>query len=166
MTSCPDNHNLAQGSKFMLAFPRLPNLSFFCKSVNLPGVTLGSTEQPTPFLDVPVAGIKLEYETLNATFLVDEPFKTWESIYNWMSGNLLEFPIPQQGVPAVSEKAIYSDAILYVYTNKNNPSFLVKFTDLFPISLSSVQFSTEESAETVMTADVVFKFAYYKIERP
>jgi hypothetical protein len=62
-------------------------------------------------------------------------------------------------------KPQYSDAILSVFTNKNNPNFRVKFVDLFPVSVSTILFNSMDSAENIAVADATFRFAYYEYER-
>lgn len=49
ITNQPDNINFLSplGFKFVLA--RAPNLNFFVTDVNLPSITLGFIETPTPF---------------------------------------------------------------------------------------------------------------------
>ncbi len=63
------------------------------------------------------------------------------------------------------EPLVYSDATLTLFTNKNNPSFRIKFYDIFPTSLSTIAFSTGDTAENIMTADATFRFSYYNYER-
>jgi len=57
------------------------------------------------------------------------------------------------------------EKIVYEYTNKNNSNFRVKFIDLFPTSLSTILFSSQDSAENIVTADATFRFSYYDYER-
>ena len=173
----PENQNLLQSTKFQLNFDRLPYLTFFCTSANIPGVSIQSLTQPTPFINLTLPGNKLTYESLEVSFLVDEDFMSWRGIHDWIRG--LAFPtgfdeysklIQQRRtqVPlAVSapQKLQYSDAFLTVYTNKNNPNFRVHIKDCFPITLSSIMFNTENSADTIVTASATFKFNYYEFEK-
>ena len=45
----PDNITPLSPNGFMFNITKLPNLSFFCQQVNIPGITLGAPEQATPF---------------------------------------------------------------------------------------------------------------------
>ena len=131
----PANQNPAQGTKFRLNFDRLPYLTFFCMSVNLPGVSSQNTVQPTPFSDLPIPGDKIIYEELSISFLVDEDYRSWLSVHDWIRGvtfpttfdeykNLskLQRTTAISQLSGMSERPQYSDAILTIYTNKNNPN--------------------------------------------
>ena len=174
----PLNQSLAQSTKFTLTFSRLPYVTFFCSAVNLPGVSAGNTLQNTPFSDLPVPGDKIEYEPLDISFLVDEDYRSWFTVHDWIRGitfptsfeeykNLrLQQPTSAQSVLARNaDSPQYSDAVLTLYTNKNNPNIRVKFRDCFPISLSSIRYSTQDNADVIITGDASFKFAYYDVER-
>jgi hypothetical protein len=172
------NQNFAQSTKFKLNFSRLPYMTFFCNSVNLPGVSAGSTQQFTPFSDAPVPGDKIQYETLDVSFMVDEDYMSWFTIHDWIRG--MTFPtsfseyknlalqqrtLPQSSMVARQDKPQYSDATLNIFTNKNNSNINIMFKDCFPITLSSIKFSTQDSADVIITGDASFKFAYYDINR-
>ena len=138
-------------------------------------MTLGEAVQQNPLIDVPVAGDKIVYDNLEVSFLVDEDLYAWTTIVDWMKG--LGFPetsdqyknLPLQQRIQLGATAAnggqYSDAMITVYTNKNNPILQVKFVDLFPINIGSLNFSTAESAEAIMTATVTFRFMNYSILR-
>ena len=81
----PENTNLLQPTKFLLTFARLPATQYFCQEVNLPGVTLGTVDRATPFLDMYSPGTKLKYDDLDITFVVDEELQSWKDMYNWFT---------------------------------------------------------------------------------
>lgn len=176
----PENTDLLQSTKFRVVFSKFPNMTFFCQSANLPGVSLTEIVYPTSLLDVYVPGEKLLYDTLNITFLVDEDLRSWTELHDWIRG--LTFPtefeefvnlknLTNNSIPAIAGSAKgnggvgMSDATLTIHTNKNNPNIRFKFVDLFPTSVSTVVFNTGDSAENIMTADATFRFAYYNYER-
>ena len=153
-------------------------MTFFCQSAMFPGVSLTEVVRNTPFVDLYVPGDKLIYDTLNITFLVDEDMYAWTEIHDWMRG--ITFPtefeeyvslvrkgqlIPRATGISSRDPAQYSDAVLTIYSNKNNPRFRVKFVDVFPTSLSSMVFNTQDTAENVVVADAAFRFSYYNYER-
>jgi hypothetical protein len=178
LTRNPINTNLKQSTKFKLNFDRLPGLTYFCQSVNLPGVSASEVPRSTPFVDVYVPGEKLVYDTFNVTFTVDEDMRAWTEVHDWLRG--FTFPtkfeeyvnLIRQGNQSytrsnfgVKDAAQYSSAILTLYTNKNNPNLRIKFVGMFPISLSTVIFNTQDTAENIITADATFRFSYYDYER-
>jgi hypothetical protein len=168
----PNDQNLLQGSKFSLSFVRLPYIQFFLQEVNIPGITTNPTQQPTPFIDAPVPADKMVYERLDMTFLLDEPLWAWTSVNDWLKG--LTFPESfdqyknltlQQRLQTQNAKPQYSDAILTVFTNKNNPIIQLNFIDVFPVTLSSITLSTKAPATDVLTASASFAFTNYTIQR-
>lgn len=174
----PTNIDLKQSTKFRLTFDRLPGMEFFCQNANLPGVSVSEIQRNTPFVDLYVPGEKLIYDTLNITFLIDEELFAWTEIHDWLRG--LTFPtdfkeyanLARQADKTLSrnnfgliDKPQYSSAILTLYSNKNNPNLRIKFVDIFPTSVSTVIFSTQDTAENVLTADASFRFSYYDYER-
>ena len=174
IASNPQNQNLAQASKFVLNFDRLSDMMFFCTAVNLPGMNMGNAMQQTPFKDDPIPGDKIIYENLNIHFLIDEDLQSWTHIADWMKG--VSFPddfkqyqnltLQQKlQINNIGNKPQYSDAGLIIYNNKNNPKIIVKFTDVFPVSLSSIEYNSQISAESVLTGTASFLFKGYEINR-
>lgn len=178
LTRNPQNTDLLQSTKFRVTFNYLPGMTFFCQSAMFPGVSLTEVTRSTPFVDLYVPGDKLIYDTLNITFLIDEEMRAWTEVHDWMRG--LTFPndfeeyldlvrkkevIPRATGISSRDTPQYSDAVLTIYSNKNNPRFRVKFVDVFPTSLSSVIFNTQDTAENIVVADASFRFSYYNYER-
>jgi hypothetical protein len=170
------NKNLLQGSKFKLNFDRLPDVSFFCTEANIPGISLSENPRTTPFVDYSVAGDKITYSSLQITFLVNENLSPWREVHDWIRG--LGFPTnfdEYNNLPnlqkAIMRSALqsevgtpqYSDGILSVYTNKNNPVVSISFKDLYPISISSIELATKMTAEDVITGTATFQYMYYNI---
>jgi hypothetical protein len=169
----PSNQNPAQSNKFQLYFERLPYMTFFCKEANLPGVSLDPVSQKTLFIELFAPGDKLSYEELEISFIVDEDYRSWQSVHDWIRGvtlptNFEEYQnlnLQQRYNVSPSIEPQYSDAVLTLYTNKNNEHIKINFKDCFPISLTGVKFNTENNADVIIYADAKFKFSYYNIER-
>ena len=68
----PDKLDYASPVQFKFGLIKLPKVEYFCTAANIPGITLGTANQPTPLKDLPIPGDKLEYDNLSITFLVDE----------------------------------------------------------------------------------------------
>ena len=79
----PQNTNLLQPTKFLLVFDRIPNVQYFCQTVNVPGVVLGEVVRETPFLDMYSPGTKLKYDPFDIDFIVDEELQSWKDLYKW-----------------------------------------------------------------------------------
>ena len=169
LSRTPSNTNLLQASKFILAFNHLPTVQFFCQEANLPGVSIGITEFPTPLRDVPIAGNKLTYNEFDITFMVDEDLQSWNELYKW----LLSIGSPKsmkerqqlnysQNVYTTGN-SYYSDASLTIMSSLNNPLLRVNFLRMFPVSISDIVFDTKLSADTIITATAKFQYEYFEI---
>ena len=65
---------------------------------------------------------------------------------------------------AIPDKAMYSDAFLMILSNKNNPILNVNFQNVFPVSLSGLDYTQGATDVDYMTAEVTFKYQIYKFE--
>lgn len=169
--SCPipANINPLSPNGFLFNITKLPNLSFFCQSVNLPGITLGAPEFGNPFNVAPIPGETLTYDQLQVQFLVDEQMANYQSIYNWIVA--LGFPESyDQYVTFVagdtnnySELAKnYSDATLQILTANNQTAKAIQFLDLFPVSIDSLQFAGTNNDVQYLVGNATFRYGYYK----
>ena len=94
------------------------------------------------------------------------------AIHNWLTG--LGFPeTPQQFIDQNKDKdgiqdrkEQYSDGSLHILNSTFNDIAVVKFVDLFPIYLTSLEFDATESDINYFTADVTFKYTVYNIVDP
>ena len=67
----PQNTNYLQPTKYMLTFGKLPTVQYFCQTANIPGVSMGSINVPTPTLDIKIGGNKLSIEGVGS-FIFDD----------------------------------------------------------------------------------------------
>ena len=174
LTRNPTNPNHLQPNKFILTFGRTPNMTYFCQSLSIPGISLGEVPVTNPFLDVYSPGEKAIYDLLNVTFMVDEELKSWLEIHDWIRA--MTFPtdfseyrnlgrLSKSAGVRESLKPQYSDASITLLSSSNKPYFRFKFYDVFPTTLSTFIMSATDSPESQMTADGTFRYSYYDIEK-
>jgi hypothetical protein len=158
------------GFKFTLA--KEPKVNFFCNSARIPEITLSILQQPTYLKDLDVPGGKLQYGDLNLRFLVDEDLVNYMAIHNWLTG--LGFPETTQEyrdlltneddlTQPLDPKRAFSDGSLYILDSNYNTNAIVKFKDLFPVSLTSLDFDATQTDIQYFTAEVSFKYTVYNI---
>ena len=155
------------GFKFTLA--KYPKVSFFCNSSRIPEINLGIAIQPSYLKDLDVPGEKLTYGDLTISFLVDESLENYMAVHNWLTG--LGFPETTQqfrnlttnddGVRDLKEQ--YSDGSLSILNSNYRPTANVKFKDLFPVSLTSLEFDSTVTDIQYFTAEATFKYTVYNI---
>ena len=185
-TEQPTVFDYATGTQWRLAFNRLPKTTWFCTAANVPGITLGEAQYPTPMTDMFVTGDKLTFETLNITFLVDEELQNYRELWDWLvgmgspvshsqwettlakgDGAIRTFSTPDadpRTKTTFEESNLYSDATLIVYSSKNMPKVEVKFKNMFPTTLSSLEYSQEPTDVEYFKASATFRYLYYEFE--
>lgn len=144
--------------KFKLA--RTPNVEYRAQSVTIPGLTLGSVDIPTQFgLRVPFTG-NIAYDDLDISFLVGENLKDYLEIYNWMisAGHPDELNYP------TDQKETVSDISVFILNSASRPIVNVRFTDAYPIQISSLNFDSTLSEVQYAQATVTFRYNRYYIE--
>ena len=57
---------------------------------------------------------------------------------------------------------VFSDATLNILTSKNNANIEVRFSDVFPSSLSGLQYDQQATDVDYLTATVSFKYKIYE----
>ena len=180
----PTKLDYVSPTQFRFGINQLPKVEFFTVGANLPGITAGVATVPTPFKDIPTMGDKLEYENLSISFMVDEYLENYVSLHNWMTG--IGFPKERTqfstfrdvtsntpsggGTPSVdligsatADRALYSDAFLMLLSNKNNPIVEVRFQNIFPVSLSALDFTQTATDVEYITATAEFAYQIYEI---
>jgi hypothetical protein len=182
----PTVYDYATGTQWRLVFNRLPKTTWFCTAANVPGITLGEAQYATPMTDMIVTGDKLTFETLNITFIVDEELQNYRELWDWLVG--MGSPVKHsqwqttlaQGDGAVrqfgtpdadsrtkttyEESNLYSDSTLIVYNSKNKAKVNVQFKNMFPTSLSALEYSQELTDVEYFKASATFRYLYYEFE--
>jgi hypothetical protein len=178
LTRNPVNTDLLQPHKFQITFDRLPNVTYFCQTASLPGISLTEVQHFTPFIDLFRPGEKAIYDNFNTQFLVNEDLSPWFELHDWIRSATFPTDFEEyvnlarttrsgfdQSLATNRRPAVYTDGTLVIYSNKNNPRFRIKFRDIFPNYVGSINFNTLDNAETTVTCDVSFRFSYYDIEK-
>ena len=164
MALTPNELNQLNVVSFQTNFTRMPNVNFFCQSVNIPSMSLGSFLQPTTFMDQPVEGDTLTLEQLNIGFYVNEDLSNYLEIYNWMIAlgfpdNYAQFSLKKNVNDAGNTTTIRrSDMNIILNTNKSNPNFSVTFKDAFPVALGAINLDVQNT--TLEPISVEASFAY------
>ena len=164
------NRNFLSPTGFQFSLSKEPKVSFFCTSARIPELSLQTTTQPTYLKDLDIPGEKLTYGDLNLRFLVDEDMTNYMAIHNWLTGlgfsettqDFVDLTTDDQGLKN-QLKEQFSDGSLSILNSNYRVNTIVKFKDLFPVSLSSLEFDTSATDIQYFTADATFKYTIYNI---
>jgi hypothetical protein len=164
-----DNRNFLSPIGFKFTLSKEPKASFFCNSARIPEINLGTAVQPSYLKDLDVPGDKLTYGDFSLRFLVDENMENYMTIHNWLTG--LGYPETTQdfkdlttnddGVRDLKEQ--FSDGSLHILNSNFRDVAIVKFKDLFPTYLTSLEFEASDTDVNYFTAEVSFKYTVYNI---
>ena len=169
------NRNYLSPVGFKFVITKAPKADFFSNSASIPGINLGFALQPNYLRDIPVAGDKLTFEDFTLSFFVDENLENYIEVQNWLLGlgypdsvqEFIDLKKDDTYTPDPSAKNAlneYSDATLIVYNSSFNEIVKVKFRDVFPVSLSTINFDASVGDIDYVTADATFKYSIYDIE--
>jgi len=149
----PSNRNFLNPIGYLLKLDIFEGTDFFCQSANIPDISMPVTEVPTRFRSLPVVpGGGVSFGDFNLRFIVDEDLKNYNSIHQWIRNNGRSDK--DTNTPDLPE---YSNAQLHIVTSAYNPAFIVDFRNIFPVSLSGMQFDATINDVEYITADVTFK---------
>ena len=180
----PDKLDYSSPTQFRFMINQLPKVQFFTTAANIPDLSLGEAVIPTPYKDIPIMGDKITFGNLDVSFIVDEHLENYVSIHNWLIG--IGFPKNRQQFSsfrsdtsnnptsaktvsvdrvgnATPDRGMYSDATLTILSNKNNPLVEVRFTDIFPVSLSALSYDNAATDVDYLTAQISFRYKLYEI---
>ena len=63
-----------------------------------------------------------------------------------------------------SDSALYSDATLTIYNSKNIPKININLKDMYPTSLSALEYSNADADVDYLSGIVTFNYLHYTFE--
>ena len=158
----PINTNPLQPTKFLLTFSRIPDVQYFCQQVNVPGVEMDEVVRETPFLTMYSPGTKLKYDPFDIDFIVDEELMSWKNLYNWFISIADPDGFEKRGgTLEIQQQEHLSDAVLTILSGLNNPVLRIQYRNIFPLTMSDLEFDTQSSADKIMTCKATFRYETY-----
>ena len=187
----PTVFDYSQTNQFRIYLPIFPKTEWFVISATIPGVSLGQATQATPFTDMPIVGDKIGFDSFDMTFIVDEQLKNYMEMYNWVKN--IGFPysgkeqfnklaradnldrekkirspksVGQGAAAAYStgDRNLYTDIRLDILSSKNNTVANVYMYEAFPVSLSGIDYSQQETDITYATCSVSFAYSWFDVQ--
>ena len=141
---------------FRMAMDKLkfPNVEYTLQTVVLPDVTIAPAPVNTPQRRLGLSGDKVEYGTIEVSFLIDEEMKNYQEIYDWMLGS---------ATTADEGNRKERDITLSILSSHNNITREIQFVNAFPTTLSSLPFDVTITDPQYLTAVASFEFAYFNL---
>lgn len=176
-----DTFNLfpADPTNSVVQFARMPFTTFLVQEVGLPAVSSQTAKVATPGLMTRHIADKLTYDPLTITFMVDEEFKAWRELYDWLLGmtgaydrSVLvadfvrqQFDYVQASRPAERHsEASRTTAGLTIVNAAKVPLLRVIFHNVYITGLSDIRFDTRTTDTiTPLTCSATFEYDYYSL---
>lgn len=152
-------YNTLTSNKFQFVLERIPETSFFVTEAELPDVSIDRPNMPfAGNSSNAFAGSSIDYSPLDVRFIVDENLDNWLEIFKWMKS------MSRDTRKFVDTGKIHvSDGILTTLTNNSNTNIVFRFKDIFPVSLGSISFNTQTTAEPVYCS-ATFLYSEYDVQ--
>ena len=163
------NRNFLSGVAFKFSLTKFPKVDFFSNSARIPELSLELAQQSSYLKNIAVPGERLTFGDFTLRFLVDENMENYLSVYNWLTG--LGFPeTTKEFADLIKDKdgqrdpkEAFCDGTLRILNSNYREVAKVKFKDLFPISLSSLDFDATNTDVQYFTAEATFKYTIYDL---
>ena len=163
------NRNFLSGVGFKFNLAKFPKVDFFSNSARIPELNLELARQASYLKNIDIPGERLTYGDFTLRFLVDENMENYLSVYEWLTG--LGFPETTKEFAEIIKdkegqrdpKEAFCDGTLRILNSNYREVAKVKFNDLFPTSLTSLDFDATNTDVQYFTAEATFKYTLYKI---
>jgi hypothetical protein len=146
------NVNFLSPLNYKLVVGKIPNIEYFCTGVIVPSISIEG-ENPmysTPTRDIRLYSNKLHFTTLDITTIIDENLENYKEIYDWIQDIVFTDDI------SPLEKS--SDITLIIMSSKNNSVKQIRFTNAFPVSIGSLEFTSINESVDYITSNITFEF--------
>ena len=164
-----ENRNFLSGVGFKFNLTKFPKVDFFSNSARIPELSLELTTQASYLKNIDIPGERLTFGDFTLRFLVDENMENYQSVYDWLTG--LGFPETTREFANLTKdsdgqrdpKEAFCDGTLRILNSNYREVAKVKFKDLFPVSLSSLEFDATSTDVQYFTAEATFKYTIYDL---
>lgn len=168
---CPNPSvvNPLQSTGFILNIVKIPQISFWCKNVTLPSMTLGEASQESPFTVIYQPGTRPEFTSLNVSIMVDAEMNNYAALYEWLT--LIGFAETEKDISQWKTKfidtsafndnnfpSLVSDGFLDIIGGNKKTVRRISFRDLWPTSLDGFELTEETTETTYLTFQASFRF--------
>jgi len=140
------------GFTFKIDQINFANLEYFCTQVTFPGISLSEVQVPYRGVNLAQTGDRMVFDDLAIRFNITENMENYLELFDWMH-NIIN--------KKDAEDYKY-DASLLIMSSHNNMVKTVKFQEIFPTSLSTVEFNSQSTDVEYLQADVSFRYTLFE----
>ena len=111
---------------------------------------------PYKTVDYAAPGTRLAFSDLSITAQITENFDNYLETFNWMHSIA-----SSKGSDVENLK---EDATLLVFTSHNNVNKTIRFTDIFPTGIGSLEFSSTQDSVNYLSTEITFSYTNFEFE--
>ena len=165
--NCADNINYFQPTSFRVIIDRRDygTFQFFVSSVSHPGVQNAAAETAFPRIgSFPLPGGTMSYSELTMNVLLDEDFRTYTELYDWMLRLVNEEQIAESRLRS-SEDPIptYADIKVIALSNHNNKNVIFTYKDCVITGVGDINFDAQNQGVDVLSFPANFRFSHFEV---
>lgn len=141
-------------------------MNYFVHKVDIPGVSLPSADEASPFITIPQPGDHVVYDPLVLTFLVDEGLQNYIQLQCWLK--IIGNAESQEAYTKLAKNAnwtgqgVKSEILLSLEDSAKNPIVNVNFHDAWPTNLSKLSFDATLADIPYLVATATFRYSEYE----
>ena len=165
--NCADNINYFQGTSFRVIIDRREygTFQFFVSQVSHPGVQNSAAETAFPRIgSFPLPGNTMSYGELTMQVLLDEDFKTYTELYDWMLRLVNETQLADNFTSSNSPIPTYADIHVIALSNHNNKNVEIRYKDCVITGLGDINFSAQDQSVEVISFPANFRFSHFEVK--
>lgn len=150
--------NTNNAANFAVSFVRKPNLNFGVVRVTQPGISVDAAHffVGTKFHSQPNRHMDPVREQMSVTFNVAEDYSNWFEIVSW---------IKSYADASVKTEDLVSDIVIFYFDLNKRPVRKTSMINAFPVSVSSVDFATEEDNADPVRFSAMFEMNEIRVEK-
>ena len=162
------NTNYLTSIGFNVIINKLPQISYFAKTVQIAGIDTNNPSRGTPFAKLPLPADHASFGAFSIEFIVDEDLRNWEELTAWLVG--ITFPESHaQWKNLVTdtrrESEVYTDITIQTLTSSKNANVEITYHNCIPNSVSGFSMISSGNDTEVITASAGFDYSHFTINR-
>jgi hypothetical protein len=137
------------GFRLTINREKFANTEFFVTSFSLPSLNLGETQVNYKNALGYAPGETLTFDSLSMRLAIDEGMESYSELLNWMVRNETKLEV--------------NDMIISILSNTSDTNKQIQFSNVFPVSVSGVEFSTQATDVEFLQTDITFRYDRFTI---
>lgn len=135
---------------------RLPEVVYNAQEITLPGVGLGVAFMQSQFRAIPFPGTTVTYEPWSFSFIVNDDYSNWISLYEWITG-LGRSDGAEEYNALLNAQKEYGEGRILLHNANGVLTKQFSLSNVFPTRLSPITLDVS-SEQTLLTATAEFQY--------